>query len=61
VEKPSQKPNKAQAAANNESSKVCGIIKLGQTVKLNRSQAVIFHKLLSIRNYLPSGSCLSQS
>jgi len=43
--------------ANNESSEVCGIIKPGQRVKLNRSQAVNvhnFHKLLTIR-YLRHG------
>jgi len=41
--------------ANNESSEVCGMIKAGRRgrrVKLNRSQAVNVHKLLTIR-YLP--------
>jgi len=41
-------------AANNESSEVCGIIKPGQRVKLNRSQALNVNKLLTIR-YLPAG------
>jgi len=36
-------------SANNESSEVCGHIKPGQRVKLNRSQAVNVHKLLTIR------------
>jgi len=35
--------------ANNESSEVCGIIKHGRRVKLNRSQAVNVHKMLKIR------------
>jgi len=37
------------SAANNESSEVCGVIKPGRRVKLNSSQAVNVHKLLSIR------------
>jgi len=40
--------------ANKESSEVCGIIKPGRRVKLNRSQAVNVHKLLTIR-YLRTG------
>jgi len=39
--------------ANNESSKVCGIIKPGRRVKLNRLLAVMVNKLLTIR-YLPA-------
>jgi len=35
--------------ANNESSEVCGIIKPGRRVKLNRSQASNVDKLLTIR------------
>jgi len=42
--------------ANNESSEVCGIIKPSQRVKLNRSQAVNVHKLLTIRYLLPANS-----
>jgi len=42
--------------ANNESSEVCGIIKPGQGVQLNRSQAVNVNKLLTIR-YLRPGDC----
>jgi len=38
---------------NNESSEVCGTIKPGQSVELNRSQAVEVHKLLTIRYLLP--------
>jgi len=38
--------------ANNESSEVCGIIKPGRSVKLNRSQAVNVHKLLTVRYLL---------
>jgi len=34
--------------ANNESSELCGIIKSGRRVKLNRSQALNVHKLLTI-------------
>jgi len=34
--------------ANNESSEVWGTIKPGQRVKLNRSQAVNVHKLLTL-------------
>jgi len=45
-----------QPQANNESSEVCGIIKPGQRIKLNRSQAVNVHKLLTIR-YLPTAGC----
>jgi len=44
--------------ANNESSEVCGIIKPGRRVKLNRSQAVNVHKLLTIR-YLRVGDVIS--
>jgi len=44
--------------ANSESSEVCGIIKPGIRFKLNRSQAVNVHKLLTIR-YLTSGLYLS--
>jgi len=43
--------------ANNESSEVCGIIKPGRRVKLNRSQAVYVHTLLTIR-YLPTAMVL---
>jgi len=39
-----------QRGANNKSSEVCGIIKPDRRVKLNRSQAVNVHKLLTIRN-----------
>jgi len=42
---------------NNESSEVCGNIMPGQRVKLNRSQAINIHKLLTIRN-LPRGQIL---
>jgi len=41
--------------ANNESSEVCGIIKTGRRVKLNSSQAVNVHKLLTIRYLRPEG------
>jgi len=40
--------------ANNESSEICGIIKPGRRVKLNRSQAVNVHKLLTIRFLRPA-------
>jgi len=36
--------------ANNESSEVCGIIKPGRRVKLNRSQAKNVHRLLTFAN-----------
>jgi len=42
--------------ANNESSEVCGIIKPGRRVKLNRLQAVNVHKLLTIRSLGIRGS-----
>jgi len=42
-------PLEQEPSANNESSEVCGIINPGQSFKLNRSQAVNFHKLLTIR------------
>jgi len=35
-------------SANSESSEVCGIIKPGRRVKLNRSKAVNVHKLLFV-------------
>jgi len=41
--------------ANKESSEVCGIIMPGRRVKLNRSQAVNVHKLLTIRYLLGTG------
>jgi len=41
-------------AANNESSEVCGIIKPGRRVRLNKSQAVNVHKPLTI-SYLAPG------
>jgi len=40
--------------ANNESSEVCRTIKPGRRVKLNWSQAVNVHKLLTIRYSLPA-------
>jgi len=45
----------ASQGANNESSEVCVNIKHGRKVKLNRSQIVNVHKLLTIR-YLQPGS-----
>jgi len=39
----------AVLSANNESSEVCGIINPGQKVKMNRSQALNVHQLLTIR------------
>jgi len=47
------KPPTVLRSANNESPEVCGILKPGQRVKLNRSLAVNVHKLLTIR-YLPA-------
>jgi len=50
-------PSLSLPLANNESSEVCGIIKPGRRVKLNRSQAVNVHQLLTIR-YLPRSQCI---
>jgi len=43
--------------ANNESAEVCGIIKPGWRVRLNRSMAVNVHKLLTIRYLQPGPMC----
>jgi len=44
---------------NNESSEVVGIIKPGRRVKLNSSQAVNVHKLLTIRYLRPRAITLN--